>query len=365
MATLRDLAAQQGQSFDWNRINSLEGGGDKASREALMAWIRTLPGGGWGSNGPIDFYSNPNASGGGDNGGGGSEEGYGTNAGSLFGRDYFGGNASPVMYGTENGILSDRGDYNYAIPDLGAIDFDPVKGLVNSQDRIPGSRVNRSFNNFNTLTQATIAAMALGGGMDAYANGFGNAGAAQGAGGGFGSGGGVGGSGGYAPIDGGLTFQPGPSINPTGAFAGQGTGFTGSWGSGGLFGQGGGGGNLGLDPYEIDMAPGSVSTNQPGAFERMGNFGREAMNNPTGMLQRAGGWAMDNPMQALQLAGGLFGGGSPQGGGGSGGGEEAPWNPMQMTWQNQMPEAPIYRSMYNGKQLSDDEYLRKIGYGKG
>lgn len=356
--SLRDLAAQQGRQFDWSRINSMQGGGDLAARTELMDWVKTLQGGGWGSNGPINLYSNPNSSGGGDNGGGGPEEGYGTNAGSLFGRDYFGGNATPVMYGTENGILSDRGDYNYAIPDLGMVQFDPEKGLINTQDRIAGSRTNRSFDNFNRLTQTAIAAMAAGGGMDAYANGFGNTGAA-GSGGGFGSGGGVGSSGGYAPIEGGLTFQPGPSINPTGAFAGQGTGFTGSWGSSGLLGAGGssgGSGGLGLDPYEIDMAAGSVSNNQPGYLERLGNFGREATNNPGGLLQRGGDWAMNNPLDALRAGSGLMnlvgsftgGGGSSGGGGGSKGGGGQPMSIQRPEFKPNPYTQAQYRQLYGG-----------------
>lgn len=224
--SLRQLLAGHGVTeADWNAANSTAGGGSLEARQKIWNIFQQATGGGVGSEGPLERYSMPAAGGGGDNGGGGPTEGYGRagqtlnmnqnfpNA-SLLDESLFGEGYSPVVYGTENGFLSDRGDYNYAIPDLGAVEFDPRFGLLNNQSRIPGSRVDRSFNNFNTTAQALIAAMGAGAGYQvATGNTIGAGASAAGS---------VG-----TPIDGGLTFQPGPSINATGAFAGPGTGYTG------------------------------------------------------------------------------------------------------------------------------------------
>lgn len=173
-----------------------------------------------------------------------------------------------------------------------------------------------------------------------------------------------------------------------GLFGGQVGGVSG--GEGGLFGGDpyapfmdstgymgpGSGGFYPPDPYEIDMAAGSVSNNSPGIFEQgtnrlreMGGLGRtaaDALSNPLQAAGRAGSWVMNNPMQAIQLAGGLFGGGGQQNQGGNNGGGDQPWNPMQSTYDpGPAPRQPIYQPIVNGQQLNQDEYLRRIGYGRG
>lgn len=227
--TLRQLLANQGiTEDDWTRANSMEGGGNLQDRQKVWdAYLKATGGTGYGSKGAYNYYSNPAQGGGGDNGGsGGPSEGFGTDANSFFGADAFGKGYSPVMYGTENGFLGDRGNYNYAIPDLGALEFDPQYGLVNNQSRIPGSRTSTSFDHFNTLTKGVIGSIA-GAGLANAAGIQGIPGFDQGST-GVGTGAGTGGLGvnGLDPLA--LDTTSAGAITPSGPFAGAGTGFTGT-----------------------------------------------------------------------------------------------------------------------------------------
>lgn len=122
-------------------------------------------------------------------------------------------------------------------------------------------------------------------------------------------------SGGFgSPIEGGLNFNPtaGGTINPTGAFAGQGTGFTG-------FGGAAGAGSAGLlgGPSELASvgesggsllgsgSPASVTVNQPGLLSNLPNWAQNGLNN-----------AFSNPLNALRLGQGIAGlAGAIRGGG--------------------------------------------------
>lgn len=161
----------------------------------------------------------------------------------------------------------------------------------------------------------------------------------------------------YPGIEGGLSVQQGPQFNQLGALGEANPTFQsfGS-GSGGLFGGGSGSsGGLGLDPYEIDMAAGSVSNNSPGLLERAGNFGRESLNNPGGLLNRTGSWAMNNPLDAIRagsglanLIGGIRGPGGSSGGSGNKGGGSSAMNIQRPQYQPNPHTQAQYRQLYGG-----------------
>ena len=294
--TLRQLLGSQGiTEDDWTRANSMEGGGNLADRQKIYdTLLRTTGGTGYGSRGAFNYFSNPAAGGGGDNGGGGPSEGFGTGADQFFSPNAFGDRYSPVQYGTVNGFLSDRGNYNYSIPDLGNIEWDPEYGMVNNQDVTPGSRVNRSFDNFYNLTNGVIGTIAGAG----IANGLGVQGIP-----GFDQAG-AGWGGGYAPLGADpLTFTSGGTIGPFNPSAT--TGLFGGSGGAGLLGNGGsalGGASELASVGETGgsllggAAPQSVSVNGTGLFSNLPSWAQSGMNN-----------AFSNPMNALRLGQGLAG----------------------------------------------------------
>lgn len=372
MPTLRDIAAQRGWNIDWNRLNQSGNDDGNAYRRQIFDMVNqqynpygTMGAAGldpMGRAGEVDVSIIPDDLSG----------QWGEMARRLGARD------APELRGMlsrgrgETLFSGDRGMYNEYVADLGNMTYDDALGWVPGEGGWQqGNRVGQSFRNMGMWGPAAVLGVGMLGNMGLF-------GAAEGAG-GFASA--PPGLEGAPSLTGGGTVATGGSAGATPGFAGSLGGTSGSLagsGGAGLFGGAGAGGGAGGGFYSPDTL-GSMTQNAPGSFDMGGwsgsgingntgssGFWGNLMSDPMGTLgnaaSRAGSWAMNNPMQALQLASGLFG--SQQGQGGGGG--EQGWNPMQGGYDpGPAPRQPIYQPIVNGQQLNQDEYLRRIGYGRG